>query len=127
MSWTPRFVDSLANRRGTSLIELVVAMTVVGVGLVAMSGAMTLNMRQAGIAEFRADQAAVRQYAAERLKGLPIDSVVGGSTEISGITASWAVEDSADAKIVTLITGGALVTARLARFDADTVMLRILR
>jgi len=115
------------DRTGASIVELVVALTIITIGLVAISGTMTLNMRQAAIAEFRADQAAVRMYASERMRGLPYDSVTAGSTEISGITAEWTVAENADTKVVTLITGGPLVTAGLVRLEADTVQLSLAR
>jgi Tfp pilus assembly protein PilV len=115
------------GRTGASLIELIVAMTVITVALVAVSGMMTLNMRQAGIAEFRSDQVAVRQYAIERLRGLPFDSVADGNTSISGLTAAWTVVDSANSKIVTVVTGGPLITAGVARLEADTTNFRVVQ
>ena len=110
----------LGNRTGASIIELVVAMTVITVGLVAVSGMMTLNMRQAALAEFRADQMAVRTYTTERMRGLPYDSVAMGSISIGGIDANWTIDEQADSKIVTLVTGGVLPSVGYAYHDADT-------
>ncbi|MDH3224668.1 MAG: type II secretion system GspH family protein [Gemmatimonadota bacterium] len=116
-----------SRRSGFSIIELIVAMTVISVGLVAASGTMTFVMRQSAVAEFRADRVAVRQYVSERLRGLPYDSVVDGSMSLTGFTADWTVADSVDTKTVTLLTGGPLFTAGIAAWQTDTASFRILK
>ena len=109
------------------MIELVVALTVVGIGLMAAGGTMTFIMRQSATAEYRADRMAVRQYVSERLRGLPFDSVANGSMDLSGFTADWTVLDSTEVKTVTLLTGGPLVTAGIAIWQTDTTSFRILK
>lgn len=122
-----RHLAPVRGRLGISMIEIVVALAVLSGGIFAISGGLTYGMRQANSAEFRSDLQQVQRYAAERIRGLPYDSIRNGAIEMGGLAAAWTVQSDSSFKRVHLITEGALLTAGTAKWGADTVVFEVPR
>ncbi len=67
-----------SDRRGTSIIEVVVAMIVLSISVLGMAGGSVVATRQHVIAEVKTERTTVRQNTLERLRALPFDSVADG-------------------------------------------------
>lgn len=98
---------SRADRRGTSIIEVVVAMMVLTISVLGMAGGAVVATRQLSIAELKTERTIVRQNTLERLRALPFDSVADGSDELGAFSLEWIVtEGGSGSKLITLTTSG---------------------
>jgi len=80
----------LRNKKGFTLIEVMVAMVLFSVGLLAFAGLEVIVIRNM---TFSKDYARANEYAQqkfEELKGTPWDEVAGGSDTLEGrFTRTW--------------------------------------
>jgi prepilin-type N-terminal cleavage/methylation domain-containing protein len=93
-------------RRGMSLIELMVAIVILGIGLLGMAG-LSLNVNtQFRTAARQADAALVVQSRIDSLstvscQGLAPSGPVTGTTITRGVTENWRIVDGNDIKTIT--------------------------
>ena len=76
-------------RRGMTLVELVVAMTIIGIGLLALAGSATLVTRLMGGGTRQALAASVVQTRLEKLRSVNCGSVTSGADTVRGVIATW--------------------------------------
>lgn len=92
---------------GFTLVELVVAVMILTMGLLALAGTTGFAVRTVSLAEVRTERVAAVQSVFERLRAEDFDDLAGGSATIGRFTARWTVSDlSSTAKEVQVITRG---------------------
>jgi prepilin-type N-terminal cleavage/methylation domain-containing protein len=79
------------DRRGFSLVEVMIAMTLMGLAMMSLAGAATLALSQMGKARQDLQYSADVQQVADSLVGLGWNSVSSGSATIRGRPVSWTV------------------------------------
>jgi prepilin-type N-terminal cleavage/methylation domain-containing protein len=79
------------NKRGFSLVEVMVAITLLGVGIMSLAGAASLGLTQMGKARQDLQYAADVQQVADSLIGVGWNRVATGSSTIRGRPLSWTV------------------------------------
>ena len=124
----------LNGQSGFSLLELVIALTILAVGTLAMASTTLYAVRSVTLADLATERTAARQSAVENLMALPFDSIDTG-TDTQGIfSVEWSVTDFGEWKSISLVTAG---LGRVARADstpigligsvADTLTFTVLR
>lgn len=104
---TPPDHPLASNREGMTLIELMLAIVLLGVGLLGMAGISLTVTRQFGSAARQADAAMVVQSRVDSLASVacaslaPSSSPVTGTTVTRGITERWRISDGNDIKTLT--------------------------
>ncbi len=78
-------------RRGFSLVEVMIAVTLMGVAMMSLAGAAALALSQMGKARQDLQYSADVQQVADSLVGLGWNHVSGGSATIRGRPVSWTV------------------------------------
>ncbi|MFW6083667.1 MAG: type IV pilus modification PilV family protein [Gemmatimonadota bacterium] len=73
----------LRDERGFGLVEAMIAMTILVIGLLAVSGLALATATQAQVADLRSDQMVAGQAAVERARSLDFDSVESGVDTVS--------------------------------------------
>jgi prepilin-type N-terminal cleavage/methylation domain-containing protein len=84
----------MVSRTGHSLVELLVALTVLGVGLGSVSAASVFAMRSTNDALLRERTVVLAAATLDSLTALPAPG--GGTLHVSGIRMEWSVAASAD-------------------------------
>jgi prepilin-type N-terminal cleavage/methylation domain-containing protein len=79
------------NRDGFSLVEVMVAMTLLAVAMMSLAGAATLGLSQMGKARQDLQYSADVQQVADSLVGSGWNHVSNGSTTVRGRPVSWTV------------------------------------
>jgi len=79
------------NRRGFSLVEVMMAMTLMGVAIMSLAGAAALGLSQMGKARQDLQYSADVQQVADSLVGLGWNHVSSGSAIIRGRPVTWTV------------------------------------
>jgi len=93
-----------ANRDGFSLVEVMIAMTLLGVAMMSLAGAASLGLSQMGKARQDLQYSADVQQVADSLVGSGWNHVSNGSATIRGRPVSWTVSTaSANSKKVDLL------------------------
>ena len=87
MTPTPQSDKSL----GFSLVEVIVAVTLLGVAVMSLAGAATLGLSQMGKARQDLQYSADVQQVADSLVGVGWNKVTSGSSTIRGRPVSWTV------------------------------------
>lgn len=93
-------------RAGFTIVELVVALVILTVGLLAFAGTTVLLIRQVSIAGLATERAAVVQSVVERLRALPYDSVRSGSDSMGAFRVTWTATVDGPTKVVRIISTG---------------------
>jgi prepilin-type N-terminal cleavage/methylation domain-containing protein len=94
------------SRKGMTLIELMVAMLILGVGLLGMAGVSLTVSRQFGTAARQADAAMIVQSRIDSLSSVacsalaPTSSPVTGVTVTRGVRERWSITDGNDIKTI---------------------------
>jgi prepilin-type N-terminal cleavage/methylation domain-containing protein len=83
-------VSSNSNR-GFSLVEVMIAITLLGVAIMSLAGAATLGLAQMGKARQDLQYSADVQQVADSLVGVGWNHVSNGSSTIRGRPVSWTV------------------------------------
>ncbi len=102
-----RFRKALRDERGFGLVETMIAITILVIGLLAVSGLTLATAAQARIADLRSDQMVAGQSAIETIRRSNFGDVASGvDTVASGgrtlVVATTVVELSQRAKQVTV-------------------------
>ena len=79
------------NNRGFSLVEVMIAITLLGVAIMSLAGAATLGLAQMGKARQDLQYSADLQQVADSLVGVGWNRVASGSSTIRGRPVSWTV------------------------------------
>jgi prepilin-type N-terminal cleavage/methylation domain-containing protein len=79
------------NREGFSLVEVMMAMTLMGVAMMSLAGAAALGLAQMGKARQDLQYSADVQQVADSLVGAGWNHVSNGSSTIRGRPVSWTV------------------------------------
>jgi len=79
------------ERRGFSLVEILVAVTLLGFAMMSLAGAAALGLSQMGKARQDLHYSADVQQVADSLVGRGWNKVVSGSQSIRGRAVSWTV------------------------------------
>jgi prepilin-type N-terminal cleavage/methylation domain-containing protein len=111
----------VSDRRGFSLVELIVAITVLSVALVGLSGALILTYRNVHSGRVDINAWAAAQTQAETLLADGHQNVSSGSDVVQGFPMRWTVSGTDTKKVLLEVDwpnrGGTLVT--------DTIVLYI--
>lgn len=102
-----RFRKAIRDERGFGLVETMIAITILVIGLLAVSGLSLATAAQARIADLRSDQMVAGQSAIETIRQTDFGSVASGvDTVASGgrtlVVATTVLELSQRAKQVTV-------------------------
>jgi len=89
------------NRRGFTLVELVVAVMFLTFGLLALAGTSAVLARQMQGGNLQALAAGAAQTRFERMRSLPCGQIVNGSATTRGVTEVWVRTDTLRGVIVT--------------------------
>lgn len=87
-------------KRGFTIVELLVAMVMLSVGILALAGTAAVTVRQLGGARQQILAANVAQVRLEQLMSANCTTLSSGSAAARGVSESWTVTDSARAKFV---------------------------
>ncbi|HMN09601.1 MAG TPA: prepilin-type N-terminal cleavage/methylation domain-containing protein [Gemmatimonadaceae bacterium] len=92
-------------RRGMTLIELMVAMVLLGVGMLGLAGLSLTVGRQFGTGARQADAALVVQSRIDSISTVSCQTLapsgpVSGTTVTRGITEKWTITDGNDIKTI---------------------------
>ena len=79
------------NRKGFSLVEVMIAMTLMAVAIMSLAGAASLGLTQMGKARQDLQYTADVQQVADSLLGVGWNRVTSGSSTIRGRPVSWIV------------------------------------
>ncbi|MEO7822486.1 MAG: prepilin-type N-terminal cleavage/methylation domain-containing protein [Gemmatimonadaceae bacterium] len=100
----PERPDKARDRRGMSLVEVLVAVTLLGVAMLSLGAAAGFGVRQMGLARQDLQYAADVQQEVDSLSGLTWNSVTNGSANVRGRAFNWTVSTpNANSRLVTVI------------------------
>jgi prepilin-type N-terminal cleavage/methylation domain-containing protein len=123
-----------AGREGFSLIELIIAMIILSVGILAMGASTGYVLGQVRAAELRTDRLTAAQQVAERLRAVDwadLDSACSGPFTVDRFTLSCSVSSPPGAinlkRVELVTTGPAYRNGRLVTTAADTMLVSFAR
>lgn len=113
------------KERGFSLVEILVAVTLLGVAMMSLAGAATLGLSQMGKARQDLHYSADVQQIADSLVGRGWNKITSGSSTIRGRSVSWTVTTlSANSeKVDVVVSRQGHADATLAYSDTVTLYL----
>jgi len=85
-----------ANEGGFTLIEVIIAMLVLTIGLLAMVGATGWAARSVDSAWIHTARANALQVGIERVRSTPFDEIEDGSMQVGRYQVSWSEQSSTD-------------------------------
>jgi len=92
------------DRRGMSLVEVLTAVTLLGVAMLSLGAAAGVGVRQMGFARQDLQYAADVQQEVDSLSGLTWNAVTSGSANVRGRAFTWTVSTpNANTRLVTLV------------------------
>lgn len=92
------------DRRGVSIIELLVAVTLLATVVVGLAASSLYASRLVTRSRLRLEATEFLQAELERLSALPYESLASGSRTTAEGSASWTVRDSVNYRRIDLIT-----------------------
>ena len=119
-------------RAGFSMVEVMVALVILSVGVLALAGTTVLVVGQVTMSDMATERAAALQSVVERLRATPYSSLGGGSNSVGMFDVSWsttALSNSTLLEVVTVGPGleyGSGSLPHLAEEVADTFHYRII-
>lgn len=90
------------NRRGYTIVELLVAVMIFSVGLLAMAGTASVVMSTLTSTQSRTIAASVAESRFERMRATPCVNRAAGSAVSRGIAETWSLDRLARADDVTV-------------------------
>ena len=84
----------MPERRGFTLVEVVIAMLVFAVGGLGLAASAAVIAKQIASSTLRADAAAIARSRSEAAHGASCGSVTGGADVTAGIRSAWTVNGS---------------------------------
>ena len=121
-----------SGTQGFSIVEIVVAVLVLAIGVLATAGTTVLVVRQTMVAEVTTTRAAAVRTTIESLKALPFDSVKDGSRSIGTFDVNWTITEDNRWKSVELVSLGPGLESKsgfptLSRSVPDTAVYWVIR
>jgi type II secretory pathway pseudopilin PulG len=104
-----------ANVKGVSMVELLVAVTIIAVVILSLAAASLYSSRASTQSRIQLQATEFQQSEIERLLSLPYDSVITGQRSLNDGSSRWVVVDSFDFKQI-------LVTTRYAPAQGISVV-----
>ena len=89
-------------RRGMTLVEMIVALTIIGVGLLALAGSAALVTRLMGGGARQTLAASLVQARLEALRATNCANVTSGTETIRGVVVTWTSQAITRGKSVTV-------------------------
>jgi prepilin-type N-terminal cleavage/methylation domain-containing protein len=113
------------KNRGFSLVEILVAVTLLGVAMMSLAGAAALGLSQMGKARQDLHYSADVQQVADSLVGRGWNKVTSGSSTIRGRPVSWTVTTISpnSEKVDVVVTRPGQANAALVYSDTVTLYL----
>lgn len=94
-------------RGGFTMVEVIVAITILTIGVLAMASTTAYVVRQTTFADLLTERAAAFQTVVDRLQASAYDDVTDDADSVGIFYAKWTVvDDGAQSKIVTIVTQG---------------------
>jgi len=124
-----------SRRGGFTIVEVIIAMIVLSLGVVALAGTTMLIVRQVTLANVMTQRSVALQSVIERLQATSFDNVGSGSDSSGVFDMTWSsISETSQSKLVSVITiGPGVMTAAGASFPilgasvADTFQYRVIR
>jgi type IV pilus modification protein PilV len=91
-----------ASRAGFTIVEVLVAILILSVGMLALAGTAAVVVRQTGSAARQTMAAAHAQSRFEQLRASPCAAMAGGADTLRGIVTAWTVTPVVRANDVTV-------------------------
>jgi prepilin-type N-terminal cleavage/methylation domain-containing protein len=92
------------DRRGMSLVEVITAVTLLGVAMLSLGAAAGVGVRQMGLARQDLQYAADVQQEVDSLSSLTWNAVTNGSATVRGRPFTWTVSaPNANTRLVTVV------------------------
>jgi Tfp pilus assembly protein PilV len=89
------------------MIEVIMAILILTVGVLALAGTTGYMVRNVNFGDLMTERAAAFQTVVDRIQSLPFDSVDAGSDSVGVFLVTWSsVLDGPQNKIVTIVTTG---------------------
>ncbi len=92
---------STRTRTGFTVVEVMIAMLVLSIGVLAMMGTATMVQRQMGSAQQQSLAAFAAQARFEQLRSVNCQTIASGSATTRTVAETWVKKDTARAVIVT--------------------------
>lgn len=86
---THRSAPNACGTTGFSLLEVIIAITILSIGLLGMGTTMLYGVRSVTIADLASERAAARQAGIERLRAMPYDSLAVGQDSVGIFAVAW--------------------------------------
>jgi prepilin-type N-terminal cleavage/methylation domain-containing protein len=114
-----------AEKRGFSLVEILVAVTLLGVAMMSLAGAAALGVSQMGKARQDLHYSADVQQVVDSLVGVGWNKVTSGSSTIRGRAVSWTLTtvNPNSQKVDVMVTRRGQANASLVYSDTLTLYL----
>ena len=93
-----------ANESGVSMVELLVAVTIIAVVILSLAAASLYSSRTSTQSRIQLQAIEFQQAEIERLLSLPYDSVITGQRTLTDGSSRWVVVDSFDFKQILVTT-----------------------
>lgn len=88
-------------------MELVIAVLILTMGLLALAGTTGFAVRSITLADVQTERTAAVQSVVERIRATEFDDVTSGSATVGRYAASWTVDElSSTAKEIEVVTTG---------------------
>ncbi len=86
---TRRSARNALGTTGFSLLEVIIAITILSIGLLGMGTTMLYGVRSVTKADLVSERAAARQAGIERLRAMPYDSLAVGQDSVGIFAVNW--------------------------------------
>jgi prepilin-type N-terminal cleavage/methylation domain-containing protein len=124
-------VRSPPDRSGFTIVELLVAVVILTVGLLAFAGTTMFLIRQVTVAHLTTARTMAVQSVVETLRATPYDMVTAGSEEVGDYSVTWEATVDGSTRAVQIISVGPGTafgrSGGLSAEAADTFNYRILQ
>ena len=100
MTRSPRVHPRLRARRGFTIIEMIIAIIVMSIGVMALAGTATYVGKQMGSGRIQTIAATMSSRIADSLSARRCPVLVNGSQTSRGVTVSWRVTPSTPMRTV---------------------------
>jgi prepilin-type N-terminal cleavage/methylation domain-containing protein len=96
----------LTHQRGFTFVEIVVALVLFSIGILALSGITAATVRMVSMSGVRTDRALALRSAIEQVKFLPYDSVDFGEDSVGLYSTTWTTLSMTHGKRVHFVMSG---------------------
>lgn len=91
------------SRRGITLVEVLVAIVLLGANSMMLAGGIALASRDRRLARRRAEATSLAQRQIERLSAMPCTSIASGVAASARDTVRWAVSTAPGTRVVDVV------------------------